>query len=90
MGDWWTQDVDLVGAHDLTATFERRLVRAHPTPSPDEALVEPRDHRVDVIRRLLEMQLSVQCLRALLPEWSALIAAVAEGLDREQTEEDAR
>lgn len=90
MADWWTQDVDLVGADDLTVAFEQPMVRARQTPPRDEVLLDPCVHRVEVIRRLLEMNLSVQCLRALLPEWSALIAAVAQGLQREQTDDGVR
>jgi hypothetical protein len=40
-------------------------------------VVDPDDHREDVVRRLLARGVSPTTLRALLPTWDGMIASVA-------------
>jgi hypothetical protein len=40
-------------------------------------VVDPDDHREDVVRRLLARGVSPTTLRALLPSWDGMIAGVA-------------
>ena len=39
--------------------------------------VDPREHRVDVVRRLLLLGVAEPTLVTLLPDWTSLIARVA-------------
>jgi hypothetical protein len=49
-------------------------------PGGDTVRVDPRQHRDDVVRRLLLLGVSGQTLTALLPEWDEGIRRVAEEL----------
>ena len=66
---------------DLQGTDQAVAV---PTPCGDEVLVDPREHREDVIRRLLGLGVTPRCLRTLLPGWSLLITRVARALAVEE------
>ncbi len=46
-----------------------------------QGLVDPRLHRLQVIRRLLAAGITASTLRAIVPEWSATIT----GMDQERT-----
>jgi hypothetical protein len=48
-----------------------------PLPGGAIVRVDPREHRADVVRRLLELGASEQTLTTLLPDWTALIEHVA-------------
>lgn len=50
-----------------------------PVPGGDHVLVDVRHRRETIVRRLLCLGVSTRTLRALLPEWSLLIASVADG-----------
>lgn len=50
-----------------------------PTPAGEVVLVDPRVHRVDVVRRLLALGVSPRTLTTLLPGWDRLIRAVVVG-----------
>jgi hypothetical protein len=48
------------------------------TPGPDGATVDSEaGHREVIVRRLLDLDMSAQLLRSLLPAWSELIDRVA-------------
>ena len=51
----------------------RRVPVAVPIPGGGEVLVDPRQHRAHVVRRLLCGGVSATTLRHLLPEWATLI-----------------
>ncbi len=68
----------------MELTLERTQAQiAVPTPDGGNVLVDPRQHRADVVRRLLCCGVSAATLLHLLPEWSELIGRV----DRELTVE---
>ena len=48
-----------------------------PVPGGDIVRVDPREHRADVVRRLLLLDVSVRILATLLPDWTELIDRVA-------------
>lgn len=48
-----------------------------PLPGGDIVRVDPRDHRDDVVRRLLLLGASEATLIALLPEWNERVRRVA-------------
>lgn len=54
-----------------------------PTPDGGAVLVDLRQHRPQVVRRLLTCGVSADTLVQLLPEWSALIVSIAHQLDVE-------
>ncbi len=60
----------------MTVDTESREV-AIPTPGGGEVLVDPRDHREHVVRRLLADGVRTSTLLRLLPEWEPLITRVA-------------
>jgi hypothetical protein len=43
----------------------------------EDQVIDPRLHRVETVRRLLELGVSSRTLMAVLPEWSELIASVS-------------
>jgi hypothetical protein len=49
-----------------------------PVPGGDHVLVDVRHRREAIVRRLLCLGVSTRTLRALLPEWTLLIASVAD------------
>lgn len=51
-----------------------------PLPGGDIVRVDPREHRDDVVRRLLLLGASELTLTALLPEWTERIRRVADEL----------
>lgn len=52
-----------------------------PLPGGDIVRVDPREHRADVVRRLLLLGASTRTLTTLLPEWIELIDHVASDLE---------
>jgi hypothetical protein len=70
-------------AHDPTGgtgdvMIDLRLFEVDvPLPGGAIVRVDPREHRADVVRRLLELGASEQTLTTLLPDWTALIEHVA-------------
>jgi hypothetical protein len=52
-----------------------------PLPGGDSVRVDPREHRADVVRRLLLLGASEHLLTTLLPEWTELIHRVASAAD---------
>ncbi len=54
---------------------------AVPTPDGGTVLVDPRQHRADVVRRLLCCGVSATTLLHMLPEWAPLILRVDRELD---------
>jgi len=51
-----------------------------PLPGGDIVRVDPREHRADVVRRLLLLGASERTLTTLLPDWSELIGRVIDEL----------
>lgn len=49
-------------------------------PGGDTVRVDPREHRDDVVRRLLLLGVSERTLSALLPEWDGRIRRIADEL----------
>jgi hypothetical protein len=76
VADGWTSQLDPAPA------MLRPPAEDRPTPTRPEidVLTVPRAHRIVVITRLLDKNLSVDCLRTLLPEWSTLIEDIANGV----------
>ena len=73
---------------EVTVELQRRDQREAvpvPTPSGEDVIVDPREHREDVVRRLLGLGVTARCLTALLPEWSLLIARVAAAVEAGET-----
>lgn len=48
-----------------------------PVPGRSFVLVDPTEHRADVVQRLLLLGVSTQTLRVLLPSWTSLVTSVA-------------
>jgi hypothetical protein len=69
---------DVVLPDPDVSTPERVCDVCIPVPGGSHVLVDPRQHREDVVRRLLLLGVSTRTLRALLPAWSALIVAVSD------------
>jgi hypothetical protein len=51
------------------------------TPDGERMVVDPDDHREDVVRRLLAKGVSPMTLRALLPTWDGMITRIADQAD---------
>jgi hypothetical protein len=47
------------------------------TPDGERLVVDPDDHREDVVRRLFARGVSPMTLRALLPTWDGMITRIA-------------
>jgi hypothetical protein len=60
----------------VTIQQHRRLVHVW-TPDGEQLVVDPADHREDVVRRLLARGVSATTLRALLPTWDGMITRIA-------------
>ena len=67
-------DVERPGT--ITVDVEKREVRV-PIPSGTEVIVDPRERRDDVVRRLLDLGVAPETLMTVLPDWHALIRRVA-------------
>jgi hypothetical protein len=63
---------------------DRPQPRAQSVPDTVEAIVDPRCHREDVVRRLLRLGVSVDTLLCLLPGWGRLIRTTALALPPEE------
>ena len=64
---------------ELTLEREQEQV-AVPTPDGGTVLVDPHQHRAQVVRRLLCCRVSATTLTHMLPEWSQLIGEVDRAL----------
>lgn len=62
---------------DLMADQRMRTVTA---ADGRDVLLDPRQHRAQVVLRLLATGVSAATLRSIVPEWSALIAVLDEEL----------
>jgi hypothetical protein len=67
---------------DLMADQRMRTVTA---ADSRDVLLDPRQHRAQVVLRLLATGISAATLRAIVPEWSALIAVLDEELHGSET-----
>jgi hypothetical protein len=67
---------DASGQSEVVLTADRHELHL-PTGANGDVIVDVRQHRADVVARLLAVGVSPHTLTTLLPEWAELIAAVA-------------